>query len=297
MREEHVSTPRTKSAENAAGPIIVYVVGAGHCGSTLLSLALDRHPEVFAVSEIIGLNAKISGWSKKEEDCRQHAFWSRVAVNYQQAFDDDFWSVPFGALSRRRGSPVEWARRNQNALKSVADTAGVSIVVDASKSPRRLEVLLQETSLDIRVIYLTRDARGITHSYDRKYAGLWHGLSKLGRVDWRARSIKKQYPDAPWLTLRYEDMTSNLKRTLRDICSFCGVDFDRKMLRPDTSSFDGVGGNRLRHKPLKKIQTDMSWEHEMPAWKKILVSLAFLNYSRRLGFPLLIFNKRRSLIS
>lgn len=297
MHEQQASTLRDGTAEEAAGPTIIYVVGAGHCGSTLLSLALDRHPDVLAVSEISGLNAEIPGWSKKEEDCRQHPFWSRVAMNYQEEFDEDLWSVRFGALSRRRGSPAEWARRNQNALKSVADTADVSTVVDSSKSPRRLEVLLQESSLDIRVIYLTRDARAITHSYDRKYASLWHGLRKLRRVDRQVRLIKQQYPGVPWLTVRYEDMTSNLERSLKQICSFCGLAFDAEMLRPDTSSFDGIGGNRLRHEPVKAVNTDMSWEREMPAWKKILVSLIVMNYSRRLGFPLLRFNKRRSLIS
>src|SRR6056297_1886775 len=65
---------QTGISKNSVGPMLVYVVGVGHCGSTLLSLALDRHPDVFAVSEIIGLNAKIPGWSKNEEDCRQHAF-------------------------------------------------------------------------------------------------------------------------------------------------------------------------------------------------------------------------------
>ena len=271
---------------------LVYVLGAGHCGSTLLSLALDRHSDMISVSEIVGLNAKKAGWAGNE-DFRQHEFWSSVAANHLQDFNADFWAVPFASPARKSKLPdVQWGKENAQALSSIAKAAGVSCVVDASKQPRRLEVLLQEKVADVRVVYLVRDARAIVHSYDRKYSSLWRGYRQVKRLDRRARSIKRRFPDVPWLTLRYEDMTGDFGGSMKKVCKFCELNFEQEILKPESSSFVGVGGNRLRKKPVKEVSADRSWESEMPVWKQMILSFGFILYSLRLGFPLLKCRKR-----
>ena len=56
---------------------LIYILGPGHCGSTLLNLCLDKHSSVIGVSEIITLNRKIPGWSG-EENILESNFWSNV---------------------------------------------------------------------------------------------------------------------------------------------------------------------------------------------------------------------------
>lgn len=266
--------------------MILYIIGAGHCGSTLLSLSLDRHSDVVAVSEIVGLNAQEAGTSGGH-DYRNDSFWSRVATNYEREFGGDFWTVQFASLTKNcKLSCAEWARQNQNAYNSIADTANVPLIVDASKQPRRLEVLLQENNENIRVIYLVRDARAIVHSYDRKYKSVFRGFRQIARLDRRARAIKGHFSNIPWMTLRYEDMTEDFERTIRRVCDFCDLTFQYGMLKPDTISFNGVGGNRLRLKPVEAITTDKSWERNMPALKQWLVSLLMFGYQRRLGYSI-----------
>ncbi len=267
-------------------PLIIYIVGAGHCGSTLLSLSLDRHSDILAVSEIVGLNAQEPGHSGGK-DYRNNPFWSRVAANYQRDFEEDFWAVHFASLTKSsKLSSADWRKQNQNAFFSIAKTAGTSFIIDASKQPRRLQVLLQEDSVDVRVIYLTRDARAVVHSYDRKYKSFWRGFRQIRRLDPRARSIKARFPNIPWMTLRYEDMTEDFEKTIVCICEFCGLPFQCKMLKPDTASFKGIGGNRLQLKPVKKITNDKSWERDMPTWKKWFISLLMFRYQRSLGYPI-----------
>jgi len=60
---------------------LVYILGAGHCGSTLLSLALDQHPQVVAVSELINLNRKLPGQAG-EQHVVDEPFWNAVADRY-----------------------------------------------------------------------------------------------------------------------------------------------------------------------------------------------------------------------
>ena len=293
---EKVAEPKAGCGKEAIGPKLVYVIGAGHCGSTLLSLALDRHMDVLSVSEIVGLNAQKSGWAG-QEDLRKNDFWCRVAANFEHDFGEDFWSVPFASPARNTPLTVsQWSRQNGNAFLSIAKTADVSFVVDASKQPRRLEALLEDKGTDVRVIYLVRDARAIVHSYDRKYRSIWRGFRQLKRLDRRARSIKKHFRSVPWMTLRYEDMTTDFETAVKRICGFCGISFQTEMLQPDTLSFVGVGGNRLRHQPVKAVTLDRSWESGMTAWKQVLISFAFVGYSLRNGFPLLKFKQRTDTI-
>ncbi|KAA0909968.1 sulfotransferase [Aquicoccus porphyridii] len=284
---ERITKPRAGSGKEAIGPKIVYLIGAGHCGSTLLSLALDQHSDVVSVSEIVGLNARTNGYAG-EQDLRENEFWSRVAERYQRDHGESFWSVPFASPRKTSSfSEDEWARQNYNAYFSIAKTAGVSVIVDASKQPRRLEVLLKEKKINIRVIYLVRDARAIVHSYERKYKSLWRGFRQIERLDRRARSVKRRFSDVPWMTLRYEDMTGDLDGTVRKISDFCETTFQDGMLRPNTDGFNGVGGNRMRDKPVKKIETDMTWKREMATWKKLLVGLLMQGYQVRLGYSVL----------
>jgi hypothetical protein len=52
------------------------------------------------------------------------------------------------------------------------------------------------------------------------------------------------------------------------------------------ASFNGVGGNRLRLKPVKTIKTDKSWERNMPVWKQWIVSLLMFGYQRSLSYTI-----------
>jgi len=267
-------------------PRVLYTIGAGHCGSTLLSLSLDCHSDVLAVSEIVGLNAENAGFSGGQ-DFRNDSFWARAAANYQRDFGEDFWAVHFASLAKKsKLTSAKWGKQNHNAFSSIAKSANVSLIVDAYKQPRRLEDLLQENIGEISVIYLVRDARAVVNSYDRKYKSLWHGLKKIRRLDRRAQSIKGRFPNIPWMTLRYENMTEDFEKTIRSICEFCGLTFQYRMLNPDTASFIGVGGNRLLLKPVQTITTDLSWEKGMPKWKQWLVSIFMFGYHCRLGYLL-----------
>jgi hypothetical protein len=65
-------------ADQASDPVdILYVIGPGHCGSTLLNLFLDRHSRVAGVSEIVTLNRNRPGYSG-DEDALAVPFWGEV---------------------------------------------------------------------------------------------------------------------------------------------------------------------------------------------------------------------------
>lgn len=263
---------------------VLYTLGAGHCGSTLLNLALDRHSQIVGVSEIINLNQFRSGQAGGIDLCDE-PFWLSVAQAYNASNPNVFWDISFDARVIGKSISAEvWRKKNLYALQSVAYVTGKPIIADSSKDPRRLAALLRIPGISIKVIYLVRDARALVHSYDRKYKSWRHGARKLARHDRLAMRIKKKMPAEDWLTLRYEDLATHFEQSLREVCTFAGVSFDTAMLKPDTANYKGIGGNRIRNSPVRSIKRDDAWLQEMAGWKQALTGLVFFRYNLRNGY-------------
>lgn len=261
---------------------IIYILGAGHCGSTLLSLCLDRHKSVIGLSEIITLNRKSPGWSGSKFVLSDH-FWSEVNKDMRERCGERLSEVPFNL--RASMSSYDLAiKRNKIALDSILNISGKSVICDSSKDVKRLDVLLENKQFKVRVIYLVRDGRAIVHAYRRKYGNWWPGLYNLIRTDRASRRLMNKFGSENWLTVRYEDMVNNLEITLRKICNFAQIQFETQMLYPDTIKFNGLGGNRLINKPIQEIKLDNAWETEMPTIVRSLTSFTVLNYNRRYGY-------------
>ena len=173
---------------------------------------------------------------------------------------------------------------NRAAMNSILNISQKKIICDASKNSKRLNVLLENRFFNVRVIYLVRDSRAIVHSYRRKYGSWWPGLFNLIKTDLASRQLIKKFGSKNWLKVRYEDMTTDLENTLRQICNFAEIRFEQNMLYPDTSKFDGLGGNRIINSPIRNIEIDNKWEIEMPTVIRSLTTLIMSNYNRRHGY-------------
>ena len=261
---------------------ILYILGAGHCGSTLLNLCLDQHSSIIGVSEIISLNRKRPGWSG-EEYVLEKQFWSDVNQAMFKKYGSRLIEVPFNLKDVLSSDSLN-IRRNKEALEAILEISGKQIISDASKNPNRLNILLGSSLFKIRVIYLVRDGRAIVHAYRRKYGNWWVGWRNLMRIDRAARNLMKKHGSENWLTIRYEDMVSDLEGTLCKICKFTGVKFQSEMLTPDTSSFNGLGGNRLRKRPIEGINLDAAWKTEMPKLIRTFTKFTVSSFNRRHGY-------------
>ena len=261
---------------------ILYILGAGHCGSTLLNLCLDRHSAVVGVSEIITLNRKSPGWSG-DKYVLDEKYWSEVDRVMQEKYNKSLTEVPFN-LKASLPSYSLALQSNKEALEAILEISKKSIISDASKNSKRLEALLLSTSFKVRVIYLVRDGRAIVHAYLRKYKSYWPGLFNLISTDHAARRLMAKYGSENWLTVRYEDLATDLEGTLRNICSFSKINYESLMLHPDTSNFNGLGGNRLIKRPIDKIILDNVWQTEMSRIARFFTSIMVSKFNRRHGY-------------
>ena len=261
---------------------ILYILGPGHCGSTLLNLCLDTHSSVIGVSEIISLNRKLPGWSGDEYVLKNY-FWSKVNHKMKEKYGLPISAVPFD-LNLSQNTKDIALHHNKLALETILDVSGKSIISDSSKNPNRLDDLLGSKLFNIRVIYLVRDGRAVVNAYRRKYNSFIVGWRNLTRIDNAVKRLKEKYGSKNWLTVHYEDLATNLEGTLRKICKFSEIKFEIRMLSPDTSNFNGLGGNRMRKQPIDNIKLDTAWKNEMSGLAKIFTSLIVSSFNRKHGY-------------
>src|SRR6516164_8448816 len=205
-------------------PIVVYIAGSGRSGSTLLERALGEIPGFVNVGELIDLYRRTAA---QDERCGCGAafaecpFWARVG---DRAFGG--WPEQKLAATHRLQGRVARQRRMPRLLamplaghqfRAVAAEAGAACVVDASKWPVQA-LALARAGLDVRVIHLVRDVRGVAYSLGKRDVSRPHAvgdadvMTHLSPAEAAARWVAVQSQAGllrrcglPVARMRYED--------------------------------------------------------------------------------------------
>ncbi len=190
--------------ETDAGPSIdyVYILGASHSGSTLLSLLLNAHPDVVTIGETApgkmgNVDTYLCSCGEPIKDC---SFWTSIVRRMQQRHPDfslgDFgttFELPSSRLVNRilrcehrgvvleclrdavLGSSGRWRQSRGTIMARCYDLAaavlaesGRRVFVDSSKLAHRLKFLLRIPRLNVKVIHLVRDGRAVALTYMRQ---------------------------------------------------------------------------------------------------------------------------------
>ena len=166
---------------------VLYITGVGRSGSTLLERMLGAMPGSVNTGE---LNAIFSRVATQDQRCGCGApfsgcpFWTAVG---EEAFGG--WSSVTERMShlqprlvRQRHVPrlmsgvagaayrrelEEYLDVHHRLYRAVSDVSGADVVVDASKSTAQLFALRRIQGLDLRVVNLVRDSRGVANSWNK----------------------------------------------------------------------------------------------------------------------------------
>ena len=319
---------------------LVYILAASHSGSTLLAILLGGHPGICAVGELKAtsmgdVDAYLCSCRARIREC---PFWSGMKQEMADrgyAFDvtDAGTDLLSGAGSyiRRllrplhRGpvlelvrdaalslSPAWWSRlsrfqaRNSALVASLRARTARDVVVDSSKVGIRLKYLLRNPTLDVRIVRLVRDGRGVALAYvdparfadatDPRLRGGGTGGSREDEkltvaeaaLEWRrsneeAEAILSGLDPSRWRNVRYEELCTEPDRTLRSLFDFIGVDTGVGVEQLD---FDGlhVIGNGMRLDFSRRIRLDERWREALgPRDLRVFGSVAG-SLNRRLGY-------------
>ena len=161
---------------------VIYIIGMGRSGSTLLNIILGNHSEVESFGDLIDLtrygwlNSEFCACGKGANDC---PFWSRVQhdwitqasisiaeyVALQNTFEH-VRNLPRLCIEKVKQSPKYqlYAEHTLLLLNAIRAVSGKPFIADASKTPGRAFVLSLMPGIDLRVIHLVRDVRGVVFS-------------------------------------------------------------------------------------------------------------------------------------
>jgi sulfotransferase family protein len=304
---------------------VLYIGGAGRSGSTLLERTLSQLPGVVSAGELRVLWRALLTQDRRcacGAEVPECPFWQEVG---QRAFGgwrashlssllalqhsvDRHRQLP--RLLGRSVSPPRgvgslssaWA----NVFRAIAETASARLVVDSSKYPVHAAILRRSDELDLRVVHLVRDPRGVAHSWAKRgilkpdstdgltYMHVFgHGRSA---IEWTAYNLafhRIRGLGTPTLLLHYESFVRDPVETLGRTLKFAGLPFEPTNLgfmRGDRIALGreqhAIGGNPDRFQGESSIQLELddAWRRDMPALRRGQVALLAWPLMRRYGY-------------
>ncbi len=251
-----VSTQAMRPGE-APRPKVVYVLGAGRSGSTILGVALGNCDGVFFAGEL-------DKWLTESgrptlDDPERARFWGGVREQVKNA--EHLFGYQTRCLERssavfqirawpaRRRLRSEYRRVSEELYLAIARATGATHIVDSSHYPLRARELQGLAGIDLYLLYLVRDPHSVVASLGRKDVpersfGTLVSNAYLFLTHLFAVPVFLRHPRARRLFLRYEDLRANPERVLGEVLR----QLDSNASVPDVGSLrTGVPlhGNRL----------------------------------------------------
>lgn len=279
-------------------PTVVYIAGSGRSGSTLLERVLGEIPGFVNVGELIDLfrrgasRAERCGCGRHFADC---PFWARA---HKSAFGDEANGLLAGmhplqrrvarpgslpslvamplAGSRFRADVARYGEGYAAIYRAVAAEAGARCVVNASKWPVQA-LALSRAGIDIRVVHLVRDARGVAHSLTKR--GKKPPVTAVRWVTHQVQASVLRRCGLPLTRMHYEDFARRPRQAVAVALTELGLscspadlahlDDGQVTLRPS----HGIHGNplRFRHGEIP-VSPDENWREEMSRRDRTLVT-------------------------
>jgi hypothetical protein len=301
---------------------VVYIAGDGRSGSTLLDRLIGAYPGVFSCGELGNLLQSTASTDQfcacgcKAQSC---GFWHGVLERWSSSVPD-FTEREYKSLQRRyerlrsllrpyneRELSLEeprfarYAEYTMALFDAVADLSDAAVIVDSSKSPARALALSRVPGLDVRMLHLVRDVRGVAYSLRKlsapkpgepkskqpkrrsnlRFAGTW------AVVNYFCEQVNPKIP-GPNLFTRYEDYTADPDSMLSAVAKLLGVERIPYAAGASYLMTQGhqVAGNEARMRPVQAIATDETWRRQfgfgMQKGLYLLVLPLMLHYRYRL---------------
>lgn len=280
---------------------VVYVTGAGHIGSTILDIVLGNHPHIQGVGEVSKVHR--SGWvvdTRRKCACgasvAECAFWPRVRARWaaalggddveryvylQERFERHRSAWPRLLWNRFRPSPEfrEYLYKTRVLYEAIRDVSGRSVIVDSSLTPRRAYALTLNPDIDLSLIHLVRDGRGVIWSLKKpnkktltkvyRPAPSWRTTRYWISANLQSAWVFGRVPEEKRQRIRYEDFVTNPSMILHRIGSLVGEDMSA-LARAITSrqgirAGHTVGGSSVRMSTDIHLTPDFAWRDLLPA--------------------------------
>ncbi len=274
---------------------VAYLVGTGHCGSSLMALLMDSHPQIVSVGEVSpGRRSRHVAFETQSCSCgvilNECPFWTHVFDAMRQQGFASPWAHDYryaGTLAHRVLTAyssyrlAQWFQRtcaeilpyhrqrirrvdraNVAFISSALKWKGAEVFVDTTKTLTRLSRLLGINELDVQIIRVVRDVRAFVNSNQRKGRSLAASAESWTKFQQTADAFLRQISQDKIIQIRYEDLCDDMAGTLARLFDFLGVE----PMEPNeivTPREHHILGNRMRRQLQLTVRRDDAWRKDL----------------------------------
>ena len=303
---------------------MLFIAGFGRSGSTILARVLAGSRSAVSVGELsllweravrldelCGCGERFSmcvfwnavgdrafgGWGNLDLD--EIRSWARTSARHRNN-----WNVSSSRLRRHvQDAGRQYAELYARLYVAIAEVADGGVVVDSSKDPILAALVLRYTNVDLRILHLVRDVRGVAFSLSKKIerpeavGGSEKEMARLSPVRagiywWTYNSaadrLKKR--SGHYALTRYENWASAPSETTASALK----ELDLPQLADSATISDrlelgldhSVSGNPVRFgSGLTSIKSDQTWRRSMPRRSRFVLTALFGWKLLRYGYP------------
>ena len=300
---------------------VLYVVGLGRSGSTILSNSLGQIGGYFSAGELNFIwrhnviENRLCGCGRPFREC---PVWTRVmdeAFGGMDEVDAREMMRLQASGTRTRHIPLMLTERGDRALKerlekllinyrrlyeAIGSVTHSQVIVDSSKEPAHGYAMSLVPGVDFSVVHLIRDPRAAAYSWLKKKpqpdseeiehmvrfsptksSALWDTWNASAEALWRRTPQK-------YLRVRYEDFVANPRASLESILELMGVSAElplagEREVRLGVSHTVSGNPNRFETGPVE-LRPDREWKDKMNPRDKLLVTALTFPLLKRYGY-------------
>jgi len=244
---------------------VIYIVGLGRSGSTLLDLQLDAHSAIRSLGGVRRMQGALDGiCACGAANLRACAFWQGVEAALERTLGKGLDGLELDATNE-----TAFSRDNTALFHAAADVAGVDWVVDSSKSVSRLKRLLEATDLEVVPIHIDRHPCGYTYSQrKRKRVSLTPAFSYVG-CSLRTLALLR---DRPHAMIEYARLARDNEACLRELMHWLGLPLEYDQMDWAEQEHHNVGGGAVLKKTSGSIVSfDDQWREALPTHTQALI--------------------------
>lgn len=296
---------------SSARPVTLYIGGSGRSGSTLLECLIAELSGVTVLGEVAHLWERglvlneLCACGQAFHSC---PFWTTVGTQAFGGWDNvDIERVRTvkDAVDRQRRMPstarrrpsraihqqsVEYAEYYRRIYDAAAAVAGTPVVVDSSKVAPTALALSHDDKIDLRVLHIVRDSRGVAYSWSKQVSRPETGDTEMmpqlsARAStqlWLSHNLSigaLSYRGVPVHRIRYEDMLDDVAGTVQTAWQALALpgtpDFSVLREQPiELHPTHSVAGNPMRFKTgATTLRPDAAWKTKMTARDRRIATL------------------------
>lgn len=237
---------------------IVFIVGLGHSGTTLLGNILGSHSKILHIGELVSPIKKNKSFICRECLDKHCPIWGSTITKTDLLKEYKYFSQQ--NLIRK----IFPSKNITGLIYSKAFNAfnDIDIIVDSSKQLNWYNFQKTNKDFNYKYIFLKRDFKPIIASYKRSYNRSVEEQIIVTKN--KIKSINSFYNTISHLnkiTIKYEDIVTSFESNFKEICKFLMVDYEKSMYKFNDFKHHLIGGNQagyLQKSPDKaKLMADL----------------------------------------